>query len=382
LRRRAAGAIVLTASHNPPEYHGVKLFGPDGAGIAGPAVRRVEALVARASEAKPGPYEPSRPRDLCAAYVRELSKRLDTHALARARPLIVYDAMHGTGAGVLDAVLGLAGARVEVLRATPDPHFGGVTPDPTAAKLSGLARRVRAQRSARLGVATDGDADRFALLDERGRALSATQGLALLVDHCARSGRATGGVALSIATGSLAEKVARAHGLVVTRHPIGFKHFRDSLVSGRADIAGEESGGFAWGAFHPDKDGVLAASLLAESLAYGRVPISERIARLERAHGRSCCGQAAIALEPRTRRTYRKLLRSAPRHIDGARVVALRDDDGLHLALDDGFVMLRASGTEPVLRIYAEAPGAAALKRRLAAGAAALGAFGGSRVSR
>ncbi|MBW2268819.1 MAG: phosphoglucomutase/phosphomannomutase family protein [Deltaproteobacteria bacterium] len=382
LRRRAAGAVVLTASHNPPEYQGVKVFGPDGAGVAGSEVRRIEALVARARDEEPPPSAPVRSRELRSAYVRELLRELDLAAFERARPRVVYDALHGAGAGVLDAVLEEAGARVETLRAAPDPHFGGVVPDPTAATLLGLRRRVGTLRGARLGIATDGDADRFAVVDERGRLLSATQALALLVEHCARSGRASRGVALSIATGSLAEKVAREHGLAVSRHPIGFKHFRAALLAGRADLAGEESGGFAWGRFHPDKDGVLAASLLTESLARGRAPLSERLARLERRHGRSCCGRVALALAPGQLDAFEKLRAAPPARLDGARVLAMRDDDGLHLALADGFVMLRPSGTEPLLRVYAEAPGRAALERRLGAGAAALGVLGGSLVSR
>jgi phosphomannomutase len=382
LRRRAVGALVLTASHNAPEYHGVKVFGADGASVASEAARRIEGLVARASEAEAVTVALSRPRDLRGAYVRELLRLLDVAALRRARPRVVYDALHGTGAGVLDALLGEAGARVDVLRSAPDPHFGGAAPDPTVAALVDLGRRVCELRGARLGVATDGDADRFAAVDEKGRALSASQALALLIDHCARTGRASRGVALSIATGSLPEKVARSHGMAVTRHPIGFKYFRDVLVSGRAELAGEESGGFAWGRFHPDKDGMLAAALLVEALASGRTPLSERLARLERRHGASRAGRIALALAPEALDAFERLRAAPPDALDGSPVLAVRHEDGLHLAFEDGFVMLRPSGTEPLLRVYGEAPSGAALKRRLAAGAAALGTFGGSRVSR
>lgn len=380
VRRGAAGALVLTASHNPPEYQGVKVFGPCG-GIDGVEARRIEALAARAGTAPPGAAHARARCDLRGTYVRELGRELDAERLARARPRVVYDAMHGAGAGVLDAVLTATGARVEMLRGAPDPNFGGAAPDPTARAQRGLRAAIRGSRGARLGVATDGDADRFAMLDETGRALSASQALALLVDHCVRTGRATAGVALSIATGSLVERVAASHGLAVTRHPIGFKHFRAPLASGRAELAGEESGGFAWGRFHPDKDGVLAASLLVEAAAVG-LPLTARLAALERRHGRSHCGRIALPAAPRALERMAGLVRRPPGRVDGARVLNVRDDDGLHLSVDDGFLMLRASGTEPVLRVYAEASTRRGLSQRLARGAALLGLAGASSDTR
>jgi phosphomannomutase len=302
-------------------------------------------------------------------YLEALVRRLGP--LPRGRRLrVVYDALHGCGAGVLDRALAERGARVELLRGEPDPCFGGVVPDPTPARLAGLARRVRGIEGLRLGLATDGDADRLAAVDAGGIVLSETELLALLVDHLARTGRATRGVALSVATGSLVERIARHYGLACVRRPIGFKHLTAVLASGEADVAGEESRGFAWAPFARDKDAILAGALLAEIVASTGAPLASRLAELAARHGAPACGRLSLPLAARPRAAYARLGRSAPRRFDGARVLAVEDFDGFRLSLEDGFVLWRASGTEPLLRVYAEAPTRRALARRLAAAAA------------
>jgi phosphomannomutase len=306
--------------------------------------------------------------------LKEWARRVDVEAIGRARPRVWFDAMHGSGAGVLDVALLEAGARVEVLRADPDPRFGGSPPDPRPEQLHALRRAVRSGRGLRLGLATDGDADRFAVVDADGRVLSESEAVALLVDHLARTGRIRAGVALSLATGGLAERVARAHGLRVERYPLGFSHLAAALESGGADVAADESGGFAWGRVGPGKDGLLAGGLLTEIVAETRAPLSKRIADLERRHGRSCCARTAVPATPSALARFDRLCTTPPARVagEGARVEPMAD--GLRLLLDDGFLVLRASSTEPVLRVYAEAAGPARVRRRLAAGRSLLGA--------
>jgi len=366
-RRRAAAGLLVTASHNPPEYLGLKVVAPWGGAAPRELTDRLEAAIARQSRRRrPLPErDPGRAVDLTGAYVAALLERLDRAALRRARLTVHYDALHGSGAGVVDAVLRRAGVNVRVRRAAPDPTFGGGPPDPTPERLTELRRALRAGRGRRLGLATDGDADRFAVVDEGGRVLTETEALALLVDHLAGSGRARRGVALSQATGSLVERVAAEHGLDVSRHAIGFKHLTPRLLAGDADIAGEESGGFAWRPFARDKDGILAGVLLAELVAVSGVPLRVRLRELERRHGRSACGRRAWPLDARTEHGLRVLRRAPPSRLAGSRVEAVRGEDGLYVALDDGFAMWRVSGTEPVLRVYAEAPSRPQLERRL-----------------
>ncbi len=253
-----------------------------------------------------GPPPEAEPRggtvDLCGPYLEELLGQLDRSCLRRSGMRIFYDALHGTGAGVLDQALRRCGLAVEVRRGDRDPYFGGGSPDPVPERLVSLAREVRGAKGLRLGLATDGDADRFAVIDADGRPLSESAALALLVDHLARTGRVRRGVAISIATGSLVERVARSHGLPVRRFPIGFKHLSAALVEGEADVAGEESGGFAWGRLARDKDGILAGCLLAEAVAKTGAPLRVRLAALEREHGRSACGRIALAADERAHR--------------------------------------------------------------------------------
>jgi len=380
-RGRGDAALVVTASHNAPEYQGVKIIAGSGGGIAGEPARRIESLAngAGSGAIRPLGGELERSLDLVSPYLSALREHVDPGAFRGARLRVVYDALHGTGSGVCDRALCGLGARVEVLRGERTPRFGGAAPDPVPARLAELRHRVGSAAGPCIGLATDGDADRYAVIDADGRPLSESEAVALLVDQLARSGRVRRGVALSIATGSLPERVAAAHGLPVTRHPIGFKHLSRALSEGAADVAAEESGGFAWDPMGRDKDGILACALLAELAAAIRAPLRDRLAELERRHGRSRCGRLAAVASERSRARLADRLEAPPERVDGARVRAVDTRDGLRLTFDDGFLMLRASGTEPVLRIYAEAPDRRALERRFAAGRRLLDAHGAAR---
>jgi len=399
-RGDAEAALVVTASHNAPAYQGIKVIAGWGGGVTSEQARRIEALCAPPdppvpSEAIGSPGVSSKRSrseraqrggvlgaersssgrapaqqilDAVPIYLADLAAQVDREAFRRARPTLFYDALHGTGSGVCDRALRDLGTRVEVLRGERSPRFGGDPPDPVAGRLGALAQRVRGASGLRLGLATDGDADRYAAIDADGRALSETEAVALLVDQLARSGRARRGVALSVATGSLPERVAESYGLSVVRRPIGFKYLSRALSEGIADVAGEESGGFALDAMGRDKDGILACVLLAELVAESRAPLRQRLAELERRFGRSACGRLAQPAGAAARERLARLREEPPERLGSARVRAVDAADGLRLAFDDGFLMLRASGTEPVLRLYAEAPEPSALARRFAAG--------------
>jgi phosphomannomutase len=287
--------------------------------------------------------------------------------------LVVYDAIHGTGSGVCDRALRALGARVELLRGQRTPRFGGVAPDPAPARLGTLANAVRARGGRAIGFATDGDGDRYAVLDSDGALLSESDALAVLVDHLARSGRVRRGVAFSIATGTLVECVAAEHGLAVERVPIGFKHLSRALVEGRADVAGEESGGFAWDPLARDKDGILACALFTEIAASSGGSLRRRLAQLTRRHGRRLCGRVARVATASAHARLAVLRAAPPERVGTARVRDVDTRDGVRLGFPDGFLMLRASGTEPVVRLYAEAPDARALASRFAAGWRLLG---------
>jgi len=364
----AAAGVMVTASHNPPEYHGVKVFGRWGGTIGDDDAAVIEGLAAeleRVPVAAPERW-PLAGVELLDRYQSDLLATIDLDALARADFTVIYDAMHGAGAGVLDGALEAAGCRVERMRSERDPGFGGQAPDPVAAHLAPLVRRVKRTGGPCLGLATDGDADRFAVVEPGGRLLTETEACALLVDHLARTGRATEGVAIGVATGSLVAKVAESHGLAVSRWPIGFKHLSLALLRGEADVAGDESGGFAWAGLGRDKDGVLAGALTAELMALEPGAIGDRLRGFERAFGRLACARRALPASDQVRRALAALCQSPPDQLGSDRVSSVSAvDDGLRLELEDGFAFVRTSGTEPRVRLYAEAPGPGALAERL-----------------
>ena len=372
VRRRCAAGLLVTASHNPPEYLGIKVVAGSGGPVTRGVARRLEreaaARLAQGPAAAPAPLPRPRAADLVGPYVGALTRLLDAGAIRRARLRVVYDAFHGAGAGVLDRALGQCGARVELRRGDPDPRFGGDAPDPTRERLAPLGRALRAGSGLRLGLATDGDADRFAAVDAGGGVLSESDALALLVDHLAGTRGVRGALALSRATGSLVARVAESHGLRVERHALGFAPLSEALAAGRATLAGEESGGFAWSRFALDKDGILAGALLAERLATSRVPLGEALRELRRRHGPSACGRGALPFSEALGEGLARLVEAPPERFGGSPVLAADASDGLRLELGDGgFVLWRASGTEPALRLYAEAPSSAALRGRLRA---------------
>jgi len=378
VRARAAGALVFTASHNPAAYQGLKVLDASGGGLMSEATSRIEALAAEAlrkgrGAAAPCPAKP-RTLDLVKPYLADLLCQIDRAALRRSGLSVVYDALHGTGAGVLDGALRRCGVSVLTLHGDTDPTFGGFAPDPVPERLRELAHAVRTGSGLRIGLATDGDADRLAVVDGAGRCLSETRTLALLVDHLARTGRVRRGVALSVATGSLVERVASSHGLSVKRLPIGFKYLTQALLDGSADVAGEESGGFALEAFARDKDGIFAGCLLAERVATMRRPLHACVREFERLFGASACGRTSVPATALACDALASLTEAPPSRLGRDAVRGTDTSCGLRIELADGFLVLRASGTEPVIRLYGEAPDARRLAGRLASGARLLAA--------
>jgi phosphomannomutase len=381
LEQGAAAGLMLTASHNPSEYHGLKVFSASGGAVLDSDAKRIESLAASAPQrcASELACIALERADFVPSYVEALLAELDRDALRRGRLSVVYDALHGAGSGVLDDVLRRAGASVRLLRGERDACFGGGVPDPTPGRLAGLARAVRRVRARRrIGLATDGDADRFGAVDAEGRHISETQGLALLVDHLARAGRISKGVVVSLATGSLVERVAEHHGLRVLRRSIGFKHLTTALCEGLADVAGEESGGFALARMGHDKDGILAGCMLAEIAAAARGGLRGRLTELESRFGTSACGREAVPVTSARLEALARLVSDPPEVVGRARVRAVSGDDGVRLVFDDGFLMWRRSGTEPVLRVYAEAAGPRLLRQRLERGVDLLASAEGS----
>ena len=352
-RGRLGGVINFTASHNPPLYNGIK-FSPSHGGPADSlATGRIEELIQLGERPDEATGSVSIV-DFVPPYLADLDSFINTSVFRKHDSLrVVYDAFSGAGSGVLDRKLVEMGASVRVMNAVRDPLFAGREhPEPNAQGLSDLSSQV-VHSGASLGVATDGDADRFGITDENGCFVTPHDFLALLLDYLAASGKS--GVAVrSVTTGSLMDRVAASRGIPMKVTPVGFKYLGSAMLEGGVILAGEESGGLSVGGHVPEKDGILACLLAAEIVCSGGEGLAVQLERLWRTHGRLFNSRVDLPLSPETRdRIRRDWLAGTPREAAGRPVLGVDRTDGVKLVLGpDTWVLVRLSGTEPLARVY------------------------------
>lgn len=354
-RRGALGGINFTASHNPPEYNGIKFSTADGAPALPAITKEIEAEIALTTDADAAPapavnaesFDPSEP------YLANLATRVKGPALAGLR--VAVDPRFGTSRGYLDQFLRAAGADVAALNLHRDPYFGGLSPQCDAVNLVELGRLVVSEKRA-IGLATDGDADRFGVLDADGTYVNPNLCLMLLADRLLSRGGAGGrGVARSVATTHGLDAVARAYGVPVHVTPVGFKYIGELLLADRIVMGGEESAGFTMEGHVPEKDGILADLLIAELVAETGKGVKTLIEELFARVGRVCPTRADAHLDPALAAQLKKRLAEDPSTFAGLPVESIDRMDGQKLLLGDGrWILFRPSGTEPVVRIYAE----------------------------
>jgi len=360
--RDLAGACMVTASHNPPEYNGVKFLPDDGA----PALPTVtESIESRLAEPDPGPeadWGRVRTADLVEPHAVQALKLIDTDLGGLT---VAYDAMHGSGRGVTDALLERAGATVERVRCNSDPSFGGTPPKPSAENLEPLARAM-ADVGADIAIANDGDADRLAVLTPERGFLDENLFFAALYDH--RLEAHFGSAVRTVSTTFLIDRVAEAHGEAVIEVPVGFKWVAEAMAEENALVGGEESGGFTVRGHVREKDGVLIA-LLAAAMEAERA-IDDRIDALVDSHGAVHQGKVSLDCpDDRKAAVITSLAEAVPDSIAGEPVESINDADGVKALLSDGsWVLVRPSGTEPKLRVYAEAASDSRVEALLEAG--------------
>ncbi len=369
----AAGGVMLTASHNPAAYHGFKLKGAYGGTATDAIYRDVARRVGEISAADVAPVSATTTIarfDVREDYYQGLERVVDVDTLATLHGRIVHDAMGGAAAGWLRGFVESRGLRLEVeeIRGRPDPMFYGVNPEPIGPNLALTQRRMHSD-DAHFAVATDGDGDRLGIVLPGGAFFNSHQIFALLVDHLAAAG-VPGSVVKTFTVSRIVERLARARGREVVETPVGFKHIVDAMLAGDVMVGGEESGGIGVAGHLPERDGVANALLLLESVARSGLGLAERFAQLERetgwqhAYDRLDLHLKGNELKERVMRD----VRSAPPTTLGRRIRSVEDRDGVKLNLaDDAWLLFRPSGTEPVLRIYCEAPTAEDVRRTLAA---------------
>jgi len=377
LRRGAAGGINFTASHNPPEYNGVK-FSPSSGGPALPETtneieRRANAALGTACYTemsidegkKRGLAETINPHD---DYLKSLEQKVDFDVISRLG-LVALNPLYGTGRGYLDDPLRTRGIPYTIINNRPDPYFGGHPPEPSEAHIPDFIALVKSNPDIRLGLATDGDADRFGILDADGSYIEPNYIIALLLDYLIRVRRLEGGVARSVATSHLIDAVAKKHGVPVYETPVGFKYIGELISQDKLVIGGEESAGLTIKGHVPEKDGILACFLVAEMVAHEGKSLRELLDRLYGDVGRFVTRRDNLKLSPELEIAYKNKIDAVPAEIAGSKVKEIVRVDGTKLLLDDGSWMLfRKSGTEPVVRLYGEANNDARLAEVMAAG--------------
>ncbi|WP_121821139.1 phosphoglucomutase/phosphomannomutase family protein [Halostella salina] len=362
VERDLAGALMVTASHNPPEYNGVKFIPEDGA----PALPEVtDAIEARLAEPEPLPADQHgtvREVDLATPHADHALDLVDADL---ADLTVAYDAIHGSGRGTTDALLERAGATVERLRCERDPDFGGASPEPSAEQLTELVDAVQ-NGDADLGIANDGDADRLAVVTPERGFLDENLFFAALYDYLLETD--AGPAVRSVSTTFLIDRVAEAHGEEVIETPVGFKWVAAAMADHDALVGGEESGGFTVRGHVREKDGVLTA-LLAGAAAAAE-PFDDRVDRLLDAHGEIYQGKISVDCpDAEKERVVADLEGVIPDEVAGAAVEDVVTVDGFKLLLADGsWTLVRPSGTEPKLRVYAEADSEARVETLLAEG--------------
>ena len=354
----AAAGIVITASHNPAIFSGMKVKAHYG-GPASPAMTtRIEEKLRELlmSDGIPrtegGTVELT---DLATPYLAHCARFVDLSALQQAGTVVV-DALHGAAAGYLSRLLMPVGVEIQEIRAERNPFFGGVTPDPTPENLEALFLAVPAAQAA-LGLALDGDGDRLGACDASGAFVDAHKLFALLLRHLVGTRGGRGGVVRTVSTTRMVDKLCTSYSLPLTETPIGFKFLAEKMLAGNILIAGEESGGFGVAGHLPERDAVLSALLVLEAMALSGKSLAELLTQLTEEVGPH--EYIRINLRPtpaQMHRIHTALQSFKAISFAGAQIAAIRRRDGTRLDFEDGsWLLLRPSGTEPLVRVYAEA---------------------------
>lgn len=387
-----AGAVMITASHNPPEYNGLK-FIPE---YAGPALPEITLKIENNIESLQGgiwgrwdqeqalalaemPVDRKMPGSTVSVveneilegknvqvkireinpfpdYARHMSKLIDLKSIGRAGLSIIVDPMCGCGIGYLENLLQGAGVKVRGIRCYRDPLFGGNLPEPSGRLLGGLKKMVLDEK-ADLGLALDGDADRFGIIDAGGAYITPNQFLPLLYHHLIKKWGVPGPVTRTVATTHMLDRMAAKFGQEVFETAVGFKFIGQNLLERGCILGGEESGGLSIKGHIPEKDGVLAGFLAAEMVAVHKKTLGQLLEDLYREFGTIYSHRLDVRTElEQKNRIMTEIQAFDPDRLAGSQVMSRISIDGVKFVLEDGsWVLIRPSGTEPLFRIYAEA---------------------------
>jgi len=357
---------MITASHNAPRYNGVKLKAAYGGSAITEQCRRVEVYLNDNEERARGPnlmdYDQARKMGLIRrfnplpGYFEHLRTLIDFDSIAENPQRVVVDSMYGSGRGVIKSVLQGSGCEVQEIRGEMNPGFGGVHPEPISRYLGALAGAISTHMG-NFGLATDGDADRIGAMDERGNFVDPHRIMALALRHLVEKRSWRGPVVRTVSTTRMIDRLAQSYGLSVYETPVGFNHIADYMMKEEVLIGGEESGGISIQGHIPEGDGILMGLLLIEIVATNGASLFDLVEDLLKQVGPAYYQRNDLRLvHPVAKdRMKQHLLDNAPTSIAGERVIQVSTIDGVkYILADDSWLLIRPSGTEPVLRVYAE----------------------------
>lgn len=352
---KLASGVMITASHNPPRYNGFKFIAPDGSPADKEATGQVEALLGKKLEPRtPATLSTFDPKP---EYFKQLETVVDFDLLKENPGKAVCDFVHGTGRGHLDHLLLECGWDVKTIRAQPDPMFGGMLPDPANPDCHQTLQAAVRSENADVGLANDPDADRFGFVDSLGKYLSANQCLALMYVHLLEHRDLRGPIARTVATTGLLDVIAKKFGQEVIETPVGFKWIGSAIEEQNAILGGEESNGMSMIGHTPGKDGILADLILSEIWALHRRPLSVLYEELADRYGHFYSARTDLRLTDDAKdKLMETMEKQTPQSFAGDKVASKVLLDGVKLNLADGsWLLMRPSGTEPVVRVYLEA---------------------------
>lgn len=361
-KKKALGALNLTASHNPPNYQGLKFSIWKGAGAPSEVTSQIEANIAKLQNENWIPQDVSFPGDYACEkinpkeiYFEEIRKFIDFNILRNANISVAVELMYGAGRGYLDTLLEEAGVSIIRLHNETNPLFGGRRPEPDKEGMED-ARKLVLEGKAQIGLGLDGDADRFGVVDIDGTFIVPNQVLALTLYHLVKNRGWKGAVVRTVPTSHLVDAVANLYGIKVHETPVGFKYIGALMESEPIITGGEESGGLSVLGHIPEKDGILATLLMAELVATEKRSLGDILKTIQDQTGYYYSDRINIEIAPERKDLILKSLASGVARIGEFKVVSLNRLDGFKFLLPNGeWVAFRASGTEPVFRCYIEA---------------------------
>lgn len=376
----AIGGLMITASHNAPRYNGVKLKTSSGGSASSEQCRRVEVYLNDNETRARGPnlmdFELARERNLIRrfnplpSYYDHLRRLIDFNIIAENPQRIVVDSMYGSGRGVIKGILQGTGCEVKEIRAEMNPGFGGVHPEPIIQYLSALAGAISTHMGD-FGLATDGDADRIGAMDERSTFIDPHKIMALALNYLVEKRKLCGSVVKTISTTCIIDRIAEKYGLKVYETPVGFNHIAELMLKENVLIGGEESGGISIQGHIPEGDGILMGLLIVELVAFSKKPLYVLVDELSKEFGNVVYKRIDLRLKHPVSKDKMKqyLIDKTPIKIGDTKIKNLVTFDGVkYLLEDDSWLLIRPSGTEPVLRVYAEARNATNLNELISFG--------------